>query len=104
MVKKIKVSDYNFIINRKRNPVDFMTKATMEDSPHGYVMRCKIRLGWFLLFAPFLMVINFFICCWDGGLKEYTFPSRFVDRYCTFNTDAGLHGDYDRAKEIWENA
>lgn len=39
---------------------------------------CKVKIiPYLILFIP-ISIINIFICCFDGGLKEYEFPKRIV--------------------------
>jgi len=71
-----------------------LCKYTLYPSDGGNFRR-EQKIGWFaylLLFIP-LHILQFFYCCWDGGLKEFEIQPRFLS-----------YDELEYGSEPWERA
>lgn len=57
------------------------------------------RVGWLAYIVLLLpaVLIQFFWCCWDGGIKEFEFPERYLGG--DWFTPGTI--PYDRSLTIW---
>lgn len=96
--KKIKITqeewgyirNYNYATKWARK---FCNYFLIKES-NGFCLIQKVAFVFYLLtFIPF-MILNFFYCCWNEGLKELRFPERTlgITHFC----------DNDKAKEVWK--
>lgn len=98
MAKRITLNDWVYIENTA--PIVKSCEYALEKSSDGsyYYLICNVKwLTFIVMFIP-VCVINFFLCCWNGGLIEYELPYRFITRNTVYPNTA----EWERAKEIWE--
>ena len=75
-------------------------KHTLIKEPNGRFKR-EQRISW----LPYLILllpacfVQFFWCCWDGGIKEFVFPERYLGGdWFTPGSES-----YKRAEKIWDS-
>jgi len=72
---------------------------------NGYLLTGKVKFSTKIFYTPIVIIVGFFYCLWDGGLKE--FPSAIHD---AFSDPMGAreypnsweNSRYSRMKEIYE--
>ena len=48
------------------------------EEEYSYEAIIKLKWGWFLAVLPFMVIFNFFLYAWKGGLSQYPRISRVV--------------------------
>lgn len=101
MEKKITRNEWNYIgkYNHGAKWIRPFCSYTIKENGGGDYIR-QVKIGWPLFLALFipLHIVKFFLCVWDGGLKEFEFESR------NLGYDELYYGSdsWKRAKEILE--
>lgn len=93
---KITATEFNNIFGtHKSNALEF----TMTKDNNGFHFRERVKPWLFvLLFLP-TVVVYFFRCLWDGGLKEFCLPDN-----CSVDVGSLWLADKQYIAEKWEKA
>lgn len=105
MTKQIKMtaSQFNDLFGtHKGNGLEFF----MAKDHNGFHLRERIKPWLFaLLFVP-EVVCQFFYCLWDGGLREFSFPTntplQVMDLW--LSDMEYIKEKWEKAEKIWEKA
>lgn len=108
MTKKISAKDFNYIwepgeSHRKRDWSRTYTITKYDNGGYSFVESAKIWL-FILLYIPQL-VLTFFVCLWDGGLREFVLPDFPKQVWKLDIHDKKYIQEYfERADKIWGKA
>lgn len=105
MTKKISAADMCYINPNRSMKGSWQINITMTKNKYGYEFREQIKLWLFILaFVP-CTICNFFYVLWDGGLRDFSFPSRRPYKWVMYEADrAYCKAGFKKADEIWEKA
>lgn len=70
---------------------------TLTRTKDTYVLRTDLCLPLYILITVPLHIIKFFICLWDGGLREFNFEGPYIGRFAIFPGDR----IWKQVDEIW---
>lgn len=100
MITIISAQDWEYIGGRNptRKWARVFCRYILVEKGGRLLRKAEIRLvPYLILFLP-VCVVTFLSCAWDGGLKDFSLPSRRIRvDHLEVNTKAWEH-----AKEVWE--
>lgn len=85
------IGKYNYVTKWARK---FCNYYLIKEEGYGFHRQQTVKFFIYALFFVPFVVGQFFYCCWDGGLREFTLPEK------TLGTEHFI--DNKKAKEIWD--
>jgi hypothetical protein len=103
MIKKISAADLCYINPNRSLKNSRKDRITMTKVKYGYVFSEQRKLWLFILTYVPEVILTFFYVLWDGGLKEFTLPTRHLYKWTMYESDR-MHCEniFKKADEIWE--
>ena len=70
---------------------------------HFIQLECNIKYWFYIFFfVPIGIILEFFYCLWDGGLKEFHFPERCIERY-NYHYSGLSYGHFEELRKIYQS-
>ena len=105
MTKKISTADLCYINPNHSKKGSWKLSNTMTKTKYGYEFSAQCKLWLFILAYVPVAILTFFYVLWDGGLREFTLPTRYPYKWVMYEADRKYCEDtFKKADEIWEKA
>lgn len=102
MTKKISAADLCYINPNHSKKGNWKLHVTMTKTKYSYVFNEQCKLWLFILLYIPKAILNFFYVLWNGGLGEYTLPTRYAYKWTMHESERWCGDDiFRRADEIW---